>query len=62
MSFNPQHSQIAESAGMLAAIANDLSLLESLAQRYKVNISSLTEERRSLPLRSFFVFKLLYAT
>ena len=54
MSFNPQHSQIAESAGMLAAIANDLSLLESLAQRYKVNISSLTEERRSLPLRSFF--------
>ena len=36
MSFDPQHSQIAESAGMLAAIANDLSLLEPLAQRYKV--------------------------
>ena len=36
MSFDPQHSQIAESAGMLAAIANDLSLLEPLAQRYQV--------------------------
>ena len=36
MSFDPQHSQIAESAGMLAAIANDLSLLEPLAERYQV--------------------------
>lgn len=36
MSFDPQHSQIAESAGMLAAVANDMSLLEPLAQRYKV--------------------------
>ena len=36
MSFDPQHSQIAESAGMLVAIANDLSLLEPLAQRYQV--------------------------
>ena len=36
MSFDPQHSQITESAGMLAAIANDLSLLEPLAQRYQI--------------------------
>ena len=36
MSFDPQHSQIAESAGMLAAIANDLSLLEPLRERYQV--------------------------
>ena len=36
MSFDPQHSQITESAGMLAAIANDLSLLEPLAERYQV--------------------------
>ena len=36
MSFDPQHSQIAESAGMLVAIANDLSLLEPLAERYQV--------------------------
>ena len=36
MSFDPQHSQIAESAGMLAAIANDLSLLEPLAERYQI--------------------------
>lgn len=36
MSFDPQHSQIAESAGMLAAIANDMSLLEPLAERYQV--------------------------
>jgi AcrR family transcriptional regulator len=36
MSFDPQHSQIAESAGLLAAIANDLSLLEPLAERYQV--------------------------
>ena len=36
MSFDPKHSQIAESAGMLAAIANDLSLLEPLAERYQV--------------------------
>lgn len=35
MSFDPQHSQVAESAGMLAAVANDMSLLEPLAQRYK---------------------------
>ena len=36
MSFDPQHSQIAESAGMLVAIANDLSLLEPLAERYQL--------------------------
>ena len=36
MSFDPQHSQIAESAGMLAAIANNMSLLEPLAERYQV--------------------------
>lgn len=36
MSFNPQGSQIAESSGMLAAIANDLSLLEPLSKRFKV--------------------------
>ena len=36
MSFDPQHSQMAESAGMLAAVANDLSLLEPLAERYQV--------------------------
>ena len=41
MSFDPQHSQIAESAGMLAAVANDMSLLEPLAQRYKVLQSQL---------------------
>lgn len=35
MSFDPQHSQIAESAGMLAAVANDLTLLEPLAEQYK---------------------------
>jgi hypothetical protein len=35
MSFDPEHSQIAESAGMLAAVANDMSLLEPLAERYK---------------------------
>ena len=35
MSFDPQHSQVAESAGMLAAVANDLSLLEPLSERYK---------------------------
>ena len=35
MSFDPRHSQVAESAGMLAAIANDLSLLEPLSERYK---------------------------
>ena len=36
MSFDPQNSQIEESAGMLAAIANDMSLLEPLTQRYKI--------------------------
>ena len=36
MSFDPEHSQIAESAGMLAAVANDMSLLKPLAERYKV--------------------------
>lgn len=36
LSFDPQHSQIKESAGMLAAIANDMNLLEPLAQRYKM--------------------------
>ena len=36
MSFDPQHSQIVESARMLAAIANDLSLLEPLAKRYQI--------------------------
>ena len=36
MSFDPKHSQIGESAGMLAAIANDMSLLEPLAERYQV--------------------------
>ena len=36
MSFDPQHSQIAESAGMLAAVANDLTLLEPLSKQYKV--------------------------
>ena len=36
LSFDPQHSQIKESAGMLAAVANDLSLLEPLAKRYRV--------------------------
>lgn len=36
LSFDPQHSQIEESAGMLAAIANDMNLLEPLAERYKM--------------------------
>lgn len=36
MSFQAQHSQIAESAGMLAAVANDLTLLQPLAERYQV--------------------------
>ena len=36
LSFDPQYSQIEESAGMLAAVANDMSLLEPLAERYKV--------------------------
>ena len=36
MSFDPQQSQTAETAGMLAAVANDMSLLEPLAQRYKI--------------------------
>ena len=36
MSFDPEHSQVAESAGMLAAVANDMSLLEPLAERYEV--------------------------
>ena len=36
MSCDPQHSQIAESAGMLAAVANDLTLLEPLAEQYQV--------------------------
>lgn len=35
MSFDPKHSQIEESAGMLTAIANDLSLLDPLAQAYE---------------------------
>lgn len=36
LSFDPQHSQIKESAGMLAAVANDMSLLAPLAERYRV--------------------------
>ena len=36
MSFDPQQSQTAESAGMLSAVANDMSLLEPLAQRCKI--------------------------
>ena len=36
LSFDPQYSQIEESAGMLAAVANDMSLLEPLAERYRV--------------------------
>lgn len=36
MSFDPQQSQTAESAGMLAAVANDMNLLEPLRQRYKI--------------------------
>lgn len=36
MSFDAQHSQIAESAGMLAAVANDLTLLKPLSEQYKV--------------------------
>lgn len=36
MSFDPKYSQIAESAGMLAAIANDMSLLEPLTERYQL--------------------------
>ena len=35
MSFDPQHSLVEESAGMLAVVANDLSLLEPLSERYK---------------------------
>ena len=41
MSFDPQHSQMAESAGMLAAVANDLSLLDPLGERYQVLQSQL---------------------
>lgn len=36
MSFDPNHSQLVESAGILAAVANDPSLLEPLRERYKV--------------------------
>ena len=36
LSFDPQHSQVKESAGMLAAVANDMSLLKPLAERYRV--------------------------
>ena len=36
MSFDPRQSQAAESAGMLAAVANDMSLLEPLVQRCKI--------------------------
>ena len=36
MSFDPNHSQLVESAGILAAVANDPNLLEPLRERYKV--------------------------
>ena len=36
MSFDPEHSQLVESAGILAAVASDPSLLEPLRDQYKV--------------------------
>jgi len=36
MSFDPDHSQLLESAGILAAVASDPSLLEPLREQYKV--------------------------
>ena len=36
MSFDPNHSQIAETAGIMAAVANDLSLLAPLKERYQI--------------------------
>lgn len=34
MSFDPNHSQVAESAGLLAAVSNEPSLLEPLRSQY----------------------------
>ncbi len=36
MSFDANHSQLVESAGILAAVANDPSLIEPLREQYKV--------------------------
>lgn len=36
MSFDPEHSQLVESAGILAAVAGDPSLLEPLRKQYQL--------------------------
>ncbi|NET34200.1 MAG: TetR/AcrR family transcriptional regulator [Cyanothece sp. SIO1E1] len=35
MSFDPNHAQLSESAGILAAVANDPSLMQPLRQQYQ---------------------------